>query len=341
MEPYLWLFLKIFPWMLVTGSVGLLIGWAVRGGRLDSQSGRLEAEVEQAQAECAQAREQAKKLREKNQKQEKRLQRLEKSAVPREELEQARTRLEQAEAQAGSFKRERDAARVELEGFRDAAVSGAEHSELKRLLEKRETEVRKARAEAEKSARELKSIQAREVHDLVGFEDDRDDRIRELTLETVRLREILAKVQAGDGKSILQLADEARRGVAAAAAAGAAADPAEVTELRGENARLSGELETAKKKLLQARAGGAVDTGAASFAVERERDALKVELARLRASGGSVADPGQQAQIAALKKERDRLVLELAEVKAGASATTPEQAAEDPAKDAGDAQEQA
>lgn len=338
MEPYLWLFLKMFPWILVSGVVGLLIGWAVRGGNVASRTDRLQAEAAQAKADCLKAEEQKKKLRDKNQKQEKRLQQMDKATAPREELEAAHSRLAEAEAEAATIGRERNAARAELEGFRESAVSGAEHSELRRLLEKQEREIRKAKAETERSVRELKAIQAREVHDLVGFEDDRDDRIKTLTLENTRLREILVKVQAGDGKSVLQLADEARMGIAAAGAAAAAAgaDPAALAELREENVRLSGELETAKKKLLQAKAGGVVDAGAGnSLALERERDALKVALARTRAGGGSQVDPGQRAEISALKKERDRLVLELAEAKAGVQAPAEDKPADPPGQEAG------
>lgn len=333
MEPYLWLFLKMFPWILASGIVGLLIGWAVRGGNLASKTNRLQAAAGEAKADYLKAEEQTGKLREKNRRQEKRLQQLEKTTAPREELEQARKRQAEAEAELVSIGRQRDAARVELEGFRESAVSGAEHSELRRLLEKQEREIRKAKAETERSLRELKAIQAREVHDLVGFEDDRDDRIKDLTLETTRLREILAKVQAGDGRSILQLADEARAGIAAAgkAAATAGADPAVVADLREENTRLSGELETAKKKILQAKAGGIVDSGAVtSLALERERDALKVKLAKTRAGGGSQIDPGQRAEIVALKKERDRLLLELVETKAGFKASAEEKNADPP-----------
>lgn len=314
--------------MLATGTIGLLIGWAVRSGRVNSSVGRLEAEAAQTKADCARHEEQAAKLRTKNQKLEKRLQELEKGSAPREQLESAQASLVEAQKELGKLRRERDTARVELEGFKEAAVSGAEHSNLKRVLDRREGELRQAKAEADKRARELAAIQAREVHDLVGFEDDRDDRIRDLTLENARLREILAKVQAGDKKSILQLADEARRGVAAAAAVEAGADPAMLAALREENARLSGELETAKKKLLLAKAGEAVGSGTQSFAIERERDALKVELARLKAAGTGTADSGLQAELTAARKERDALARELVAVKGGAHDTPAEEASE-------------
>ncbi len=320
MEPYFWLFLKIFPWLFVSGSAGLLIGWALRGHNLTSTVDRLENEAGQATSDKAKAEQQAQKLRKRRDKLETRVKSLEKSTAPRDEFEAIKSKLVAADSEIKQLEQERDSVRKELESFKKTSVSGADHSEVKRALERKDTQIRKAQAEAARTGEELKLLQAREVHDLVGFRDERDDNLKELRLENVRLREILVKVQAGDKKSLLQLADEARTGSAAAAAAAAtrsAEDPLAEAALREENARLNGELETAKKKLLQVKGGGGGSalsgmTGT-SIALERERDQLKVELAKARATGGQDTDAGLRSEISKLKKERDHLLLQLTE----------------------------
>jgi len=325
----------MFIGLLALGLIGFLIGWAMRAKSIISKLDRLEKDTKSANEASANAKRDAEKYKKTNSKLENQIKGLQKRSAPREEFDSMRTRLTSAEGDVDRLRKERDSAQHQLEGFRETSVSGAEVSELKRELERNQSQVRKLKARSEKKKEEIKVVQSKEVHDLVGFKNGRDTEVKDLTLENVRLREILNKVQTGDKKSLLQLADEARTGSAKGdesedGSSSSATSSGEVTTLRSENERLNAELEIAKKKLLSVKgAGGSAIAGGAAFGLERERDQLKVELAKARATGGGGGSSDAESvalksEVAALKKSRDQLTIRLAEAERSSSLGKPE-----------------
>ena len=350
MSPLVWLTLKIFPGLVVFGFIGFFIGWLLRAKSVASKFEQLEGAAQNAEQAAAKAKSAADKLKKNNQSLEKQLRGSKKQFVSRDEHDRLKADLKEAKAASKESKRRMESARHELEGFRETSVSGAEFSDLRRDLERYQGEVKKLKRQAKRAEEKLKSIQSKEITDIVGFEDERDSQLKELRVENASLREILSKVQTGEGReSILQLADElrvAKQGVPAstvetseeAATASAAISSTPTTDLlklRNENKELSEQLTAAKKKLVQSKLSFTGDSPSASdgdlASVQQERDQLKIELAKAKASGGKSNEEDLRSEITRIRSERDALILQL--TKANSASSTPAEVDEKAASD--------
>jgi len=286
MNPYIWLFLKIWPAWIAATVLGFLVGWWLCSRRFAAKQSRLQSDFENAEKRSESAKAAETKSRNALAKRDRRIGELEKNSVSKNAVAEYRQRADDAEAASREADKAREIAENKARRLERGMVPKSDVIAADRRTAEAESATASLKRKIGDLERQLRAApKPRVVHDLAGFSHEEKSSLELARGEIVKLNNEIDRLRTltdahvgaargatdrvkGEAEKIKEERDAARAEVHAMMNQPEPEKP--------EKKLLPEEVDELQKKLIESndardRLRGALD------AVTSELDALKLE----------------------------------------------------------------